>query len=366
MIPIYKPYIPNNSLKYAYDAIDSTWISSHGKYLDLVEKDLKKIIGCDYLCLTSNGTAATHLVAISLKLKYPNIDKLIVPSNVYIAAWNMFKTYPDYTLIPIDSDINTWNIDIEKLKHMHKLFPDAAFLCVHNIGNIINVPQLKRDIPNLVIVEDNCEGFLGSYENKMTGTASLSSSISFFGNKNITSGEGGAFCTNDENLYNEIFRIRGQGHTKEKFIFSGIGYNYRMTNVQAAILYGQLKLIPEILENKKRIFSKYKECLAFNTNIKFQEVPNNCDHSHWMFGIRIENLTKDIRLIELKLLENGIETRPMFPPINYHSHFKMFDAKNFKVSKQLYDSCLILPSYPTLKNEEIEFICITLNKIINE
>ena len=116
-------------------------------------------------------------------------------------------------------------------------------MIVHNIGNVIDVPMLKNRFPNTIFIEDNCEGFLGKYGDKYTGTDSFASSISFFGNKTLTSGEGGAFITNDCDVFEYINKIKSQGQSNEKFIHDVLGYNYRMTNVQAAILLGQLECI---------------------------------------------------------------------------------------------------------------------------
>ena len=355
MIPIYKPYLSKHILKYAHKAIDSTWISGYGKYLDIVKEELKDLTKSKYVILTFNGTTATHLTAISLKYKYPNIKDIIVPSNVYVAAWNTFKMNPIYNFNILDSNINTWNLDISKLNKTDK---NKAVLIVHNMGNIINVPKLKIDFPNYIYIEDNCEGFLGKYENKYSGTESLSSSVSFFGNKTLTSGEGGAFFTNDENIFNYINSVKSQGITNKKFIFNKLGYNYRMTNIQASILYGQLKYKNEILENKERIFNKYKELLKNNKNIIFQKNEENTKQANWMFAIRIKNINKQ-KLI-LHLYQNNIETRPMFPDINKHQHLKI--NKEFKNSILLYNEVIILPSYPTLTNNQINFICEKINK----
>jgi perosamine synthetase len=359
MIPVYKPYLQKKILKYAHEALDSTWISCYGKYIEIVEKKLSEISECKYVITTSSGTTAVHLVAKALKLKHPEINKIIVPSNVFVAAWNMFIDNPIYELIPIESDIKTWNIDLNSLKETYELHPTAAFLVVHNMGNIINVPKIQKLYPNLVIIEDNCEGFFGSYESYKAGSKSLASSISFFGGKTITSGEGGAFCTNDENIANEIKRIKSQGVTTRNFVFSGLGYNYRMTNIEAAILYGQLEILDEILELKNNIFNLYKEELKNIEEIDFQQEDSNCKHSNWMFGIRVKDSIKEkTDSLKWTLYTSGIETRPMFPPINYHSHFS--HVKHFEISKILYDTAFILPSFPDLTKNEIKYICKTI------
>lgn len=366
MIPIYKPYFTKESLKYAHDAIDSTWVSSHGKYLNLAEEKLKEITASKYVILTNNGTAATHLVACSLKHKYPDIQRLVVPSNVYIAAWNMFKINPIYDLDPVDANLDTWNFDWDCEYMSFNNFLTRGFkvavLAVHNIGNIINVPRIKERYPDIPIVEDNCEGFLGKYNGMPTGKVSLAYSISFFGNKTITSGEGGAFCTDDEEIYNEMNRVRAHGITSEKFVFNGIGYNYRMTNIQAALLYGQLQMLDEIKEKKKRIFDLYKKELTHEL-IHFMKEEEGVENPNWMFGARFDLSRDKMQKLQLHLHYNDIETRPMFPPINQHSHYSHFN-ESFRISRKLYEEVLILPSYPELTETEVKYICKTIKNFI--
>jgi perosamine synthetase len=355
MIPIYKPYLNENNLSFAHKAIDSGWISSQGEYLDIVKDKLKKILNCKYVILTNNGTTATHLLALSLKYKYPHIKKIIVPNNVYIAAWNSFLYDKNYELIPIDSDLNTWNFDTSKLEN--KIDDSTAVLVVHNIGNIVNVPKLKEQFPNTIFLEDNCEGFTGKYNNLFSGTKSLASSISFFGNKTLTSGEGGAFITDDEDIFNFINVTKNQGQSDFKFIHSQLGYNYRMTNIQAAILLGQINDYEVIKKKKKIIFDEYKKNLGGIKEIEFQKIDKDTEHSEWMFGVRFVNFTmEDKNKLELYLFESGVDTRPMFYDINKHNHLKEIPSQN-KNSQILQSQCLILPSFPTLTKSQISYIC---------
>lgn len=358
MINIYKPFLNKNTNKYAIDAIKSTWISSNGKYLDLVKDKLLQITNNKYVLLCNNGTTATHLMAIGLKYKYPKIKNLIVPNNVYVAAWNSFLINPVFNLIPIDSNLNTWNIDMSILdKAINQYsYEDTAVLIVHNIGNIINVPSLKEKYPNYIFIEDNCEGFLGEYNDFKSGSKSLMSSVSFYGNKTVTSGEGGALFTDDEDLYLFLESTRTQGSTIQKFIFDKIGYNYRMTNIQAAILYGQLENLDIILHKKKHIFDLYKSLLK--DYVSFQEEETYTKHSNWMFGFK---LNKNVSSLNKILNNNDVETRPMFCPISKHKHLAKFKCEELN-SNILYENCLILPSYPSLKDKEIRYIC----KLIKE
>lgn len=364
MIPSYTPYFPKGSLDYAHDAINSTWISSHGKYLPLVKNKLEKLNQVNHVVLTNTGTAANHLIANAVKFKYPNIENLIVPSNVYVAAWNMFISNPKFKLIPVDSNLDTWNPDLEEIQKIYKKYKkNTAFLAVHNLGNIIPVSKIKKMCPGWIIIEDNAQGFGGKYNDKMAGSNSFASSVSFYGNKTITSGEGGMFCTNDLEIYEYANDARSHFVTDEKFIFGDLGYNYRMTNVQAAILLGQLDLFEEIQYKKLQIFKQYKKELCSIEKIKFQQKDPETEHANWMFGFRIENGTKkEMDNLKFQLMENNIESRPMFPPINYHHHLTEYG--NYPVSKKLYETAILLPSFPDLVLKEIIYICDLIKKII--
>lgn len=352
MINIYEPYLNEITLRYAKEALDSSWISSTGEFLELAKNQLEFFIPIQHALLCNNGTSATHLMAIGLKYKYPSIQNIIVPNNVYVAAWNAFLMGPQYNLIPIDCDLDTWNIDYNELDNeLSKRSPkDTAVLIVHNLGNIVHVLQLQEKYPDFIFLEDNCEGLLGQYGAYKSGSSSLMSSTSFYGNKTLTCGEGGAIFTGDDDLAAYLNSVRCQGFTEEKFVFDKLGYNYRMTNVQAAILFGQLISSFRIQTEKLRVSSLYRERLKGFT---FQKTAEGTKHSNWMTGI---NLHKDSSKLMRECFEKGIETRPMFYPMSKHKHLKRF-ALNEENANILSKNCLILPSHPNLKNEEIEYIC---------
>lgn len=350
MLPIYQPYLPASCLKYAHDALDSTWISSQGVYIDKAKEMLKQIVGAKYIILVNNGTCATHMLALGLKFKYPHIRRLIVPNNVYVAAWNSFLFSGGFDLEVIDANEQTWNIEHSKIEGTGE---GTALLAVHNLGNIINIPELQRKHPQLLIVEDNCEGLFGKYEGKYSGTASLMSSVSFFGNKTITSGEGGAVFTADDELFEYLNSVRGQGMSSVRYVHDKLGYNYRMTNIQAALLYGQLELLHEIRERKATVFELYRSELSNVDEITFQQEEASTEHAQWMFAIRFPefDLNKK-RMLELFLFENNIETRPMFYSINSHAHLKDIQSVN-TIADKLNHQCLILPSFPELTRSQI-------------
>ncbi|SRR6266403_232000 len=370
MIPIYKPFLNEKNLYHAHKAIDSTWISSVGDYLDLSKNKLKEITNSKYVVLTNNGTTATHLLALGLKFKHPKINRIIVPNNVYVAAWNSFIFGPKYKLIPIDADLDTWNYNLDEIeKHIDEY---TAILAVHNVGNIINIPKLKERFPNTPILEDNCEGFLGKYSKDgnlvHSGTESLMSSISFFGNKTITCGEGGAVLIQDEELFEYINNIKSQGQSNIRYIHKYLGYNYRMTNIQAALLYGQMEDLETITSLKHNVITEYKIKLDYLVEkglLQYQKSEDGTQHSMWMFGVRFPTINQKIKKeLELYLYSNSIESRPMFYSIKHHEHLKNIKCET-KNADLLNSQCLILPSYPELSGSQIKYIGEKVVKFFN-
>ena len=362
MIPVYKPYIPAKSLEYAIQAIKSTWISSQGEFLEKASSLLCRILGVKHVLLVNNGTAATHLVAKALMYKHPG-SLIVAPNNVYVASWNVFL-YDRQNIQTVDAHIDTWNFDKKLVVEEAVRHDNVAILAVHNIGNIVNVPELKK-LCNVVVVEDNCEGFLGKYNGQYTGTDCLASSISFFGNKNVTCGEGGAVITNDTEVYDHLNCLRGQGQKDNKFIHPEMGYNYRMTNVQAAILLGQLECLDEIIEMKKAVFNMYKSILSNLNGISLQQTDNGTESANWMFGVRIEN-NPSYANVNSFLNDKNIDSRPMFYPSSCHRYLHSVPsfgfAKNESVSEKLSRECVILPSFPGLLPNQVENICKTIKQ----
>jgi len=354
MIPIYRPYLPKNVLKYAHDAIDSSWISSTGKYIDASTERLKELLGVKHVQLVNNGTSATHLVAKSLVVKNPEIRSVIVPNNVYVAAWNSFL-YENIDLLPIDANVETWNIDVDLIPD--RIPPQTGLLLVHNVGNILDVPALIEQHGSDIIVEDNCEGFMGRYNNEYSGTQSLASSLSFFGNKTITSGEGGAVVTNDDEIFEFVRMMCGQGQSLERrYVHDILGYNYRMTNIQAAILFGQLDVLSEILEKKQGVFDYYRSRFSKIKGISIQKEDMSSKHSNWMMGIRIHENTNYARIRDFLKVRN-IDSRPMFYPMSMHSHLRSYaQEESENVAAKLSRECLILPSFPDLTKDETKHI----------
>jgi len=363
MIPVYQPYFPEGSLEYAHDALDSTWVSSKGPYLDKVRKELSKIWGTDYIVLTNNGTAANHLMRIALEAKYPTRKSVIAPNNVYVAAWNPFLFGRDFSIEYCDANIDTWNMDFNNATMLDHWA--TIILVVHNLGNIVDVPKIRQQYPNAVIIEDNCEGFGGRYRDLPAGTAADCFTMSFFGNKNVTSGEGGAFVTYDKDMYEAACQYWGQGvsvGSGRKFVHDGIGHNYRMTNIEAAILLGQLEIWQEIMLRKAIIWKRYDNAFSDMDRLVLQKKEDKTFHSRWMYGIRVLGQDKYERADKF-FKSMDIETRPMFYPMTYHGHLKG-QRGSIEVAEKLAREVVVLPSFPGLTEKEQEYIIRMVRKYV--
>jgi perosamine synthetase len=358
LIPIYKPLLDKYKNS-AIEAINSEWISNYGKFVELASDKLKNILNVKYCILMNNGTSATHCLFVALKYKYKNINKIYVPNNVFVSPWNCaLREYNSSQIEVMKMDKESLNIDVSE-EYIKSLDINSAVLIVHNLGNIINVPRLKRIRSDLIFIEDNCEGLFGKYENIYTGTSesTLCSSVSFYGNKTITTGEGGAFFTNDKEVYKYIKTYYSHGMSEKRYIHNILGTNYRMTNIQAAILYDQLNDIDSILNFKFKIYDYYLNLFnkdKHNLKIKLLKEEQNTFHSKWMFSLLVDELNYE--KFEKYMNEKNIQIRPLFYDIHSHQHLK-----NINNNYLNNISGFMIPSYPELTKEEQEYIykCIT-------
>jgi len=359
MINIYEPNIFNYKTS-AISAIESEWISNHGEFIKKSTQKIKEILNVKHAILMANGTCSTHCLFLALTFKYPNISKIYVPNNCYVAAWNcLLMEYEKNILEVMKMDINTWNICVDE-EYIKELQTNSAVLIVHNLGNIINVSRLKRIRPDLIFIEDNCEGFTGKYENIYSGTSesSLCSSISFYGNKIITTGEGGAFFTNDDDVYNYILKAYSQGMSSIRYLHDTHAYNYRMTNIEAGFLYDQLNDFESIINNKKRIFKNYKNLLKpliETDKVAIFKEEEHTECANWIFALRLINNKKTIQETTDFFKSNNIDIRPFFYPINKHGHLKYIVFED-PVSDILHNEIIMIPSSPSITLETQKYI----------
>ena len=354
------PYKIDKSIPYVNDAIKSTWIAIHGKYINECQKKISELVGCKYTILTLTGSAAIHCMVKCLKYKYPECKKIYIPNNTYIAVANILLEEYDAEMIEcIDVNIDTLNIE-----NVAGLDKNAALFVVHNIGGITNIPKIKRERPDLLIFEDNAEGFMGKYENKPTGSESIASTLSFHMNKNFTSGQGGAFCTNDKELYEFVNSYSQHGLTNKKFNYKMIGQNYRMSNLSAAILLSQIELKDEIMMEKINTYNIYKKYLKNNTNISLQKINQNTENSFWNIVVRVKGNRK-YEFIEQKMNEYKIELRPMFLPLQKFDYLKNLTYPSNSNAFSISNEYIFIP-FNKVKEHNIKYICDMLNKFVND
>ena len=358
-IPVYQPSLSGNEKKYVLDCLDSTWISSKGKYIGQFEAEFSKYVGVKYSTTVANGTVAIHLALIALGIG-PG-DEVIVPTFTYIASVNAIS-YTGAIPVFVDSLKDSWQIDPEDV--VRKITPKTkAIMAVHLYGHACDLHALKQICTKheLFLVEDCAEALGSRYHGAHVGTFGDISTFSFFGNKTITTGEGGMVVTNDPTLNDRAIHFKGQGLAKHRqYWHDVIGYNYRMTNICAAIGLAQLEQIEHFLSQKRQIASWYKNKIK-NSEITFHAELPDITHSYWMCTILIEDSQKRDTLRDL-LLEQGIETRPTFYPVHT---MPMYSQKYQKhpVAEYLGWRGINLPSYPGLKEADVEEICKIINSI---
>ena len=333
--PIYTPDLTRYTTS-IHKAIADGWVSSQGEFLEKARIEASACLETPYVVLVNNGTSATHLLYKSLKFKHPDLRRIYVPEAVFVAVWNcaLYEYPPEMIqVLPIDPvTLNPVFDDIE---------PNSAVVVVHNIGNVINVPDLLRRRPDLVVVEDCCEAFLETYEGHPTGTAALCAAASFFGNKTVTTGEGGIWYTRDKELYDFILKSCHHGMTSDRYVYDVLGYNYRMTNLQAALLYDQLCDIDSILVRKWTVRDRYVDLM-----------PNwVVSRGLWMTVLRIPEIS--YATLAPKLLAAGVDTRPMFYPLRTHPHLKCIAAPTSSFG---HDELFMIPSSPGLTAFDQVFI----------
>lgn len=352
-IPIYRPALGGNEKKYVDECLDSTWISSKGKFIASFESEFAKYTQVRHATAVSNGTVALHLALIALGIG-PD-DEVIVPTLTYIASVNAI-TYTGATPVFVDSLADTWQMDPEDVKR--KITPRTrAIMAVHLYGHPCDLDELASVAKsrNIFLIEDCAEAFGTLYKRRHVGTTADVSTYSFFGNKTITTGEGGMVVTNDETLHDRAVHFKGQGLAKHRqYWHDVVGFNYRMTNICAAIGLAQLERADELIARKRLIAEWYAEGLQGLRLTVHKEV-GDVRHSYWMCSILVDDpAQRDPLRAALEL--QGIETRPLFYPV----HTMPMYAKKFQrhpVAESLGWRGVNLPSWPDLGRDRVDVVC---------
>lgn len=363
-IPVCEPMLAGNELKYVTEAVSTGWISSSGKYVTEFEKQFAEYCGCKYGIAVCNGTIALHLALIGLGIGKG--DEVIVPTFTMIAS-AFAVCYTGAKPVFVDADKDTWNIDVKKIEE--KITSKTkAIMPVHIFGKMCDMDAIHALAKkyNLYVLEDAAEAHGASYHGVKAGASSDIAAFSFFANKNITTGEGGMVITNNKEFYdraryfkNVCFPLDGPRNYQHE----DIGYNYRMSNVVAAIGLAQVEKADDYKGMRIRNHQLYKKYLSGVPGILFQSEPyKDCVDVCWMNTIVINSKeyghTKDELIAYLK--ENEIDTRLLFTGMHKQKALQDFGCDcsgDYPVCEWLTENGFYLPSASSLTEDQIKKIC---------
>ncbi|MBD1144455.1 aminotransferase class I/II-fold pyridoxal phosphate-dependent enzyme [Pelagibacterales bacterium SAG-MED37] len=354
-IPIYYPRLKGNELKYLSKCVTGNWISSNGPFVQEFEQKFSSMHNKRLSLAVSSGTTALHLSLVALGIKKG--DEVIVPNLTFAAVINAVL-YIGAKPVIVDVDEKKWTINPDEIKH-NITKKTKAVIVVHFLGNPCNLGKIKSICKSnkIFLVEDCAEAIGSKYKKKLVGTFGDCSTFSFFGNKTITTGEGGMITFKDKKIYKKANILRDHGMSKKKRYFHDeVGFNYRMTNMQAAIGLAQLEKFKDIINEKIQIFNFYKKNLGKNKYITFQKTENKGLNTYWLIGVKFHNKKIIINELQNKMLKNGIETRNFFYPLNVQKIYSNFKTKNNYLAQKVFDNSIMLPSFPGIKYSEIKFI----------
>ena len=351
-IPIYQPDLSGNEKTYVNECIDTSWISSRGRFVGEFETRFAQRVGIEHAASVCNGTVAIHLALLALGIG-PG-DEVIVPTLTYIASANAIA-YTGATPVFVDSLRDSWQIDPEDVKR--NITPRTrAIMPVHLYGQACDmdaITAIARE-HRLFVVEDCAEGFGSMYKGRHVGTFGDISTFSFFGNKTITTGEGGMVVTNDKTLIERSRHFKGQGLASHReYWHDVIGYNYRMTNIAAAIGVAQLERADFFIERKRAIAARYAELLA-GLPVELHGQSPGTVHSYWMVSMLVGK-PADRDALRAALADAGVETRPLFYPVHTMPMYARTYRKHI-VAEDLAWRGINLPSWPGLSDDQLQHV----------
>lgn len=357
--PVYQPSLGARETENVLECLQSTWISSKGIFIERFEKEFSNFVDCTHSISVANGTVAIHLALVALGIVQG--DEVIVPTFTYVASVNAIA-YTGAKPVFVDSNIESWQLDVDDVER--KITPKTkAVMAVHLYGQPCDMDKLVALCRkhNLFLIEDCAEAFGSRFNGKHVGTFGDIATFSFFGNKTITTGEGGMVVTMDDTLADRCKHFRGQGLAKDReYWHDVIGFNYRMTNICAAIGLAQLERANEIIAKKRELAAWYKEFLQPLQEVLVHKEMPNTTHSYWMVTILVENsAVRDSIRLELK--NGGVETRPAFYPVHTMPMYDM-PFQQHKNAEFLGWRGINLPSYPNLTKNDVQVICAIITK----
>jgi perosamine synthetase len=357
MIPVYRPSIGEREKKYVAEALDSGWVSSKGPFLARFESDFAAYMGVPHAVSAANGTVALHLAFAALGIG-PG-DEVIVPTLTYIASVNAIA-YTGARPVFVDSDPIYWNLDAEQIEQA--ITPRTkAIEVVHLYGHPADMDPILEIAARhgLHVVEDAAESHGALYKGRRVGAIGTVGTFSFFGNKIITTGEGGMLVTAQDQVADHARHLRGQGVSPTRTYWHDIlGFNYRLTNVAAAMGCAQLERVDETLAAKRMIAGWYRTYLGGVEGVTLQSEAPWASCVFWMNSILVKPELRDPLMDHLA--RDGIETRPFFHPA--HTMPVHRTSGRFPVAERLGESGINLPSYADLEEGQVAQICDSIRR----
>ncbi len=361
--PLARPNLGSTERKLLLEAFDSGWISSSGEFISRFENEFSNYVGTKYGVTTSNGTTALHLALVASGIG--NGDEVIVPDLTFVSPANMVLLCGGKPVL-VDSNRDYFGMDADTIQ---KRLTDRTkvVIVVHLYGHPVDLDPIVElcESRNLVLVEDCAEAHGALYKGKKVGTFGKISCFSFYGNKLVTTGEGGMCLTNDLPLMEKMKLLRDHGaDRKEHFWHPEVGFNYRMTNLQASLGCAQLQSLDKRIEKYREICHFYSSHLIemFGSKVTPHPEMNWAKCVFWMYTFLLNNLNPERRKhLQSFLASEGIETRPMFYPISKLPPFQKYQIEN-PVAKELSEKGISVPTYEGLTESDVRKICESIAK----
>ena len=368
MIPVNEPLLNGNEKKYLNECIDTGWISSEGPFITHFENNMSGYIGRKYAVAVTNGTAALEMAIVALDIQVG--DEIIMPTFTIISCAQAVVKVGAIPVL-VDSKYDSFNMCVEHIEA--KITKKTkAIMVVHIYGLPVDVNPILElaNKYNLKVIEDAAEMHGQTYNNKKCGSFGDISIFSFYPNKHITTGEGGMILTDDEKIFNRCKSLRNLGFSSDaskRFIHEELGWNLRMTNLQAALGVAQLERIDEFVEKKRWIGNLYQELLK---DIKVINLPTKrksfSENIYWVFAITLKDDYPQIASQVMKELSSkGVGTRPFFYPMHKQPVFKnmgLFQDESYPNAEKLYEKGFYIPSGLALTEEQI----LEVSKVLHE
>jgi len=356
-VPVYTPSLRGNEKRYVMECLDTTWISSKGPFVTRFEDAFAQYIGAEYCTSVSNGTTALHLGLVALGLG-PG-DEVIVPTLTYIASVNTIAQ-TGATPVFVDSLRSTWQLNPEDV--IRKITPRTrAVMAVHLYGHSCHMAAIA-DIchaHDLLLIEDCAEAVGTRFGDKHVGTFGDVATFSFFGNKTITTGEGGMVVSRSDKVHGLAKHLKSQGMSADRPYWHDMpGFNYRMTNICAAIGLAQLEQVDIFLARKRELAMRYQEQLS-QLPLTFQSETVGTRHSFWMCSIVLDDAEQRDPL-RRHLAALGIETRPVFYPAHIMPMYR--EEREYPVAEWISAHGISLPSWPEMPAAVTDEICESIRK----